>query len=209
MPSKAAVIAYRYHVLSGHPALFEQVENRLCMSHQKGFSVVEITRIIGSRKADYPHAVLVKRGVIMPGKRGRPAKGSVPASINLYLRKRSLSFAKWCAGWGFDLVEAAGAITTVSDSEVLEAVRRDFPGCYRKIKGLEKHASYVRPPDCPSPKLEANITWDEREFCYRAEKMEDRQVRGYGFSMEAALKNLKVSHNYRLMLVRLAAGCEV
>ena len=209
MPSKAAVIAYRYHVLSGHPALFEQFESRLCSAHRKGFSVVELTRIIGSRKADYPHAVLVKRGEIMPGKRGRPGKGSIPASINLYLRKRSLSFAKWCAGWGFDLTEAAGAIMTVSEGEVLEAVRRDFPGCYRKIRGLEKHAQYVRPPDCPSPRLEANIIWDKQEFCYRAEQLEYRQVSGYGFSIEGAVKNLKVSHNFRLMLVRLAARCEV
>lgn len=209
MPSKAAVIAYRYHVLSGHSSLFEQVESRICSAHRKGFSVVEITRIIGSRKADYAHAVLVKRGEIMPGKRGRPAKGSIPGSIGLYLRKRSLSFAKWCAGWGFDLAEAASAIVAVCDGEVLEAVRRDFPGCYRKIRGLEKHAPYVRPPNCPSPKLEANIIWDEGEFCYRAEQLENRQVRGYGFSMEDAIRNLKVSHNFRLMLVRLAEGCEV
>lgn len=209
MPSKAAIIAYRYHVLSGHPPLFEEFESRLCTAHRKGFSVVELTRIIGSRKADYPHAVLVKRGEIMPGKRGRPAKGSIPASMNPYLRKRSLSFAKWCAGWGFDLAEAARAINEVKDGEVLEAVRRDFPGCYRKIRRLEKHAPYVRAPDCPSPKLEANIIWDEKEFCYRAEQLENRQVRGYGFSMEEAVKSLKVSHNFRLMLARLAAGCGI
>jgi hypothetical protein len=209
MPSKAAVIAYHYHILSGHPAHFDQVESRICAAHRKGFSVVEITRIIGSRKADYPHAVLVKRGEIMPGKRGRPAKGSVPDSIAIYLRKRSLSFAKWCAGWGFDLTEAATAIRSVSDGVVLDALRRDFPGCYRKIKGLDKHAPYVRPPNCPSPKLEATVIWDDRAGCYRAEHLENRQVRGYGLSMEEAVKNLKVSHNFRLMLVRLAAGCEV
>ena len=79
--------------------------------------------------------------------------------------------------------------------------------CY--FKGLDKHAPYVRPPNCPSPKLEAMVIWDDREFCYRAEQLENRQVRGYGFSMEEAIKNLKVSHNFRLMLVRLAAGCEV
>ena len=51
--------------------------------------------------------------------------------------------------------------------------------------------------------------WDDRECCYRAEQLENRQVRGYGLSMEENVKNLKVSHNFRLMQVRPAAGCEV
>ena len=202
MPSKTAIIAYRFHVMSGHQQLFDQVEGRICTAYRKGFSVVEITRIIGSKKADYAHAVLVKHRVINQGKRGRPAKDSVPPVLATYLSRRSLSFAKWCAAWEFDIGDAGHAIRENADGPVLDAVRRDFPGCYVKMRKLKEY-----PPLCPSNKLEANVIWDDEELCYRAEKVEDRTVRGYGLSMEDAIRNLKVSHNFGLMLVRLEAGC--
>jgi hypothetical protein len=207
MPSKNAIIAYRFHVLSGHQQLFNQVEGHIRNAYRKGFSVVEITRIIGSKKADYAHAVLVKHRVINQGKRGRPAKNSVPPVMATYLSRRSLSFAKWCAGWEFDIWDAGYAIRENADGPVLDAVRRDFPGCYVKMLKLKGYPDYVHPPQCPSKKLEANVIWDDGELCYRAEKIENSTVRGYGLSMEDAIRNLKVSHNFGLMLVRLEAGC--
>lgn len=209
MPSKAAAEAYRFHVLSGHRELFEQVESQICEAFKKEFSVIEITRIIGSRKADYAHSILVKNGVIKRGKPGRAKKGSIPTVIAPYLRKRSLSYAKWCAGWNFDLEETARAITENVDGRVMEAVRRDFPGCYAKIRKLKTFTAYVHPPKCESDKLEANISWDNTEYCYRAAKMSDGAVRGYGHSMEYAIRNLKISHNFRLMIRRITEGCEV
>jgi len=209
MPSKTAVIAYHYHVLSGHQQLFDQVESRICTAYQKGFSVVEITRIIGSKKADYVHAVLVKHKVISQGKRGRPAKDSVPPVMSSYLSRRSLSFAKWCAGWGFDIWDAGHAIRENGDGPVLEAVRRDFPGCYVKMRKLKEYPDYVHPPQCRPNKLEAKVIWDDGEHCYRAEQIENSIVRGFGLSMEDAIRNLKVSHNFGLMRVRLEAGCGV
>jgi hypothetical protein len=79
----------------------------------------------------------VKHAVIKRGKPGRPRKGSVPVLIVPYLRKRALSFAKWCAGWEFDLEETSRAINENADGRVLEAIRRDFPGCYVKIRKLK------------------------------------------------------------------------
>lgn len=209
MPSKTAVIAYHYHVLSGHQQLFDQVESRICTAYRKGFSVVEITRIIGSKKADYAHAVLVKHKVINQGKRGRPAKDSVPPVMSSYLSRRSLSFAKWCAAWGFDIWGAGHAIRENADGPVLDAVRRDFPGCYVKLRKLKTYPDYVHPPQCRSNKLEAKVIWDDGEHCYRAEHMENSRVLGFGLSMEDAIRNLKVSHNFGLMLVRLTAGCGI
>lgn len=177
MPSKTAVIVYHYHVLSGHQQLFDQVESRICTAYRKGFSVVEITRIIGSKKADYVHAVLVKHKVISQGKRGRPAKDSVPPVMSSYLSRRSLSFAKWCAGWGFDIWDAGQAISENGDGPVLEAVRRDFPGCYVKVAQAQGIPKICPPPQCPSNKLEANVIWDNEELCYRAEKIENSTVR--------------------------------
>jgi hypothetical protein len=209
MPSKTAVIAYHYHVLSGHQQLFDQVESRICTAYRKGFSVVEITRIIGSKKADYAHAVLVKHKVISQGKRGRPAKDSVPPVMSSYLSRRSLSYAKWCAGWGFDIWDAGHAIRENADGPVLDAVRRDFPGCYVKLRKLKAYPDYVHPPQCRSNKLEAKVIWDDGEHCYRAEQIENSGVRGFRLSMEDAIRNLKVSHNFGLMLVRLEAGCKI
>jgi hypothetical protein len=209
MPSKTAVIAYHYHVLSGHKQLFDQVENRICAAYRKGFSVVEITRIIGSKKADYAHAVLVKHKVISQGKRGRPAKDSVPPVMSSYLSRRSLSFAKWCAGWGFDIWDAGHAIRENANGPVLDAVRRDFPGCYVKLRKLKAYPDYVHPPQCRSNKLEAKVIWDDGEHCYRAEQIANTGVFGFGLSMEDAIRNLKVSHNFGLMLVRLEAGCGI
>jgi hypothetical protein len=204
MPSRAAIIAHHYSVLSGHPSLFGQLEQQICDAHQKGFSVVEITRIIGSKKADYPHAILVRRGAVQPGRRGRPAKGSVPAILSPYLRKRSLSFAKWCAGWNFELTETAEAIVDLSDNQVLNAIRRDFPGCFARMMELKSHADYVRGPRCFSDKLEATVIWEVGRKCYRATKLDDGDVRGYGPIMEIAIKNLKISHNAMLMSNRLS-----
>lgn len=209
MPSKAAIEAYHYHVLSGHKQLFFRAENGICEAYRRGYSVVEITRVIGSKKADYVHSVLVKLKVIRQGRRGRPAKGSIPSNFAPYLRKRSLSFSKWCAGWEFEIPEAAEAINAEHDSPIIEAIKRDFPGFYAKIRGLKSWDDYVHPPRCLSDKLEANIVWDQREFCYRASKMNDGSIRGYGLTMELAIKNLKTTHRYLCMLTRLAVGCGV
>ncbi len=209
MPSKVGAEAYRFHSLSGHNELFEFVELKICEAYANGFSVIEITRIIGSRKADYVHSVLVKHGVIQRGKPGRSRKGLVPTVLASYLRKRSLSYAKWCAGWSFDLEEAACTINMCIDGPVMDAIRRDFPGCYSRMKELSNPPEYMHPPEFEIDKLEANISWDFCEHCYRAEKMCDATVRGYGPTMEFALKNLKISNHFLFMWNRLVVGCGV
>ena len=209
MPSKTAVIAYHYHVLSGHQQLFDQVESRICTAYRKGFSVVEITRIIGSKKADYAHAVLVKHKVINQGKMGAAGKGlRAPGYVKLPEQTIPL-LCQMVAGWGFDIWDAGHAIRENADGPVLDAVRRDFPGCYVKLRKLKAYPDYVHPPQCRSNKLEAKVIWDDGEHCYRAEQIENSGVRGFRLSMEDAIRNLKVSHNFGLMLVRLEAGCGV
>ncbi len=211
MPSKSAIIAFHYHVLSGLQPLVQVVESQISEAYLSGFSVIEITRVSGSKKADYTHAVLVKRGLIIPAKRGRPQKGSVPQVIERYLKTRALSFAKWCTGWGFNLSEAADGINSNLQrcDEIEDAVRRDFPGLYAKIKGLKKYAEFFRPPTCISDKLEAVIVWDSQENCYQASKMGDGAISGYGISMEAAIRNLKIYYNYKMIQNRLTIGCGV
>lgn len=79
-----------------------------------------------------------------------------------------------------------------------------FAGISQDALPLKSHADYVRGPRCFSDKLEATVIWEVGRKCYRATKLDDGDVRGYGPIMEIAIKNLKISHNAMLMSNRLS-----
>jgi hypothetical protein len=205
MPSKSAISAHYFAKLSGHPDLFERVEQRFCQAYDEGYSVVEISRLSGSRSADYAHAVLVKNGKVRRGKSGKLPAGLDPGDLAPYLKKKKLTFAKWCAGWDFEIADASAAIKNNEAVSVwLEAVARDFPHYIAK-KAKAKVSDYVKVTRLEKIELELSIVWDFNFNCYRAFVMNNPDTKGYGPTHEYALKNLKQTHMCKTILARMAA----
>jgi hypothetical protein len=108
----------------------------LCSAYSTGFSVVEISRLIGCRKAISVYRILQRRGVINSSLKRSRFKG--PPQLEKALQRTGMSFAKWCNSWQFDPKTAEAEllkIDTSSGSEIQLSVRRDFPRICGKHTG--------------------------------------------------------------------------
>jgi hypothetical protein len=110
--------------------------NCLCSVYSTGYSVVEITRLIGCRKAVSVYRILQRRGVIDSSLKRSRFRG--PSELENALQRTGMSFAQWCNSWRFDPKSAQEEllkIDTSSGSGIHQAAQRDFPGVYSKNKG--------------------------------------------------------------------------
>lgn len=157
-----------YLSISGVSKMREDVMDAFADAYQRGYSVVELARLTGSKSCKWIHSYLVKRGVIMGAKRGPLVRGLVPAGMGPYLSNRGLTFAKWCAGRGFDLRTVLSDIDN-QKSGVLEAIGLDFPGLYKKMVGADPPTS-VDIPDMEKLEVirdQIVVSWDDDKSCYR------------------------------------------
>jgi len=137
----AKIYAYRQKLLSGGFELEEKKERCFVEAYRKGYSVVEIASACSMKSAKYLHASLVKLKVIPGGRRGRQSKKiELPDKLSKLLKKHGLTFAQWCAGWGFTPEGAADGLAD-RRSEVWQAVKNDFPSYYQEVTGINVNSS--------------------------------------------------------------------
>lgn len=191
--------AYKFFTMSGAAQSKDLVNAGYADAYQKGYSVVEIARIIGMKSAKYIHLALVKQGYILRGKSGRQAKGSVPKGMGLFLSARSLSFIQWCAGWHIDPHEALDQIKS-SSGAAMTALRRDFPGYYKQLTGVVIE-DFAKGAIFEAYRPEINLSWDEKEGCYKASAP---GVTAYGLNYQTALSALLHQQRNNITVKRLA-----
>lgn len=180
-----AKTAYKHKILSGGDAHTRRMEQCFGDAFQKGYSVVEIARVAGSKSAKYIHAALVKNGLIPSSKPGRQAKGIVlPDAFSAQLKIRELSFAQWCSGWAFEIEEAASGIAQKS-VPVLNAIKRDFPSFYSTLTGAVDNV-FASGSSFERHKFTVEFDFDGIEGCFTA-KIEELGILTYGGSYQNAL----------------------
>ena len=177
---------YKYRIALGDVDARDEIGTAYMLAFKKGYSVVEIARYGGFKSAKIVHAMLVKNDVIPHGKPGPQPKGTIPKKMRIHLTARGLTFAQWCAGWGFDQVEVKNEVDQLSGAG-MAAIKQDFPGYYKLLTGIEVKVT-VRPEVVfKKQELSGTFEWDPKESCYRTEIMPSGSV-GYGPDIFSALK---------------------
>lgn len=146
--------------------LKEELGAAYAEAFQKGYSVVEIARITGSKTCKYIHTHLVKLGMISRAKSGKLPHGLVPEGMAPYLSTRGLTFAKWVAGRGLDAKSVLEDVRA-GKGDGLEAIRVDFPGLYKKLTGADACLETVADlPPLETIQDDIVIRWDADHNCY-------------------------------------------
>ena len=191
---------------------------------EDGFSVLELCRIMRSKRADLLHDEMRKKGVIQSAPRMNPRKNvlqkkqpEVPASILKYFDGMNYSFGLWCAGHELDqgtakAMLAQRMIAGDEDSErVHRAAMRDFPITYRKIYKTEpldvRWAGRIKLENYSFAQV-----WEEENRRYAGKIKEflddpDPPI-GYGDTPEKALENVKEELKKKLILKHIASVAE-
>jgi len=111
----------------------KEFEDGVCKAFTSGSSVIEITRLIGKRKAMYVYKLLQRKRLI--GNSLKRSKCIGPASLQKELKRAGISFVQWCNCWTFD-PGTAEMVLLQGDGELggdcyWDAARRDFPKSYK------------------------------------------------------------------------------
>lgn len=194
--------AYKFMTLSGTAEQQEKVDTAYVLAFQKGYSVVEMARVIGVKSASYIHATLVKRGEIPRGKSGKQKKNQMPKGFGLYLYARSITYAQWCAGWHFDQ-EAVATEVLAGAGPAMAAIKRDFPGFYTQLTGIPVK-DFAKGPPFVASRPEIRLSWDEHEDCFKAE-IPVMGVICYESNYQNALRAILNRHRNQITIQRLEA----
>ncbi|NVN92107.1 MAG: hypothetical protein HXX11_16105 [Desulfuromonadales bacterium] len=125
-----------------------EYENRIGRAFSSGHSVVEISRVIGCKRALPVYRILQRRGLIETSLKRSRFKG--PDKLHNALRRMGLSFNQWCNSWQFEPPSAEHELSrsdTSSTSGIRLAAERDFPRIFAKgnqainLEEWEQHIS--------------------------------------------------------------------
>lgn len=141
----------------------EEYGDRLCHAFSSGYSVAEIARMIGCKKAVSVYKVLQRRGLV--GSSVKRSRFLGPPELEKPLGKMGMSFVQWCNSWRFDPKSAETELKTIDDSSLSEihvAARRDFPGTYEKGKGSLNLEEWEREVSSSGTVHSFHMDWDHR-----------------------------------------------
>ena len=140
-----------------------EYENRIAMAFSSGLSVVEISRIIGCKRALPVYRILQRRGLIETSLKRSRFKG--PDTLHSTLRRRGLSFNQWCNSWQFEPQSAEHELSgsdTSSTSGIRLAAQRDFPRIFAKGNQTIDLAEWEQHVFSSTIGYSYRIDWDSR-----------------------------------------------
>lgn len=140
-----------------------EYENSVCHAFSSGYSVVEIAREIGCKRALPVYRTVQARGLIDRSVRKTRYRG--PAQMEMVLLRAGLSFTKWCNSWRFDPKTAEEELSTPdapSSSEIRQAAARDFPSLFEKRDGSVDLEKWEREISSLSSGYSYSIDWEPR-----------------------------------------------
>ena len=141
----------------------EEYGDCLCHAFTSGYSVAEISRMTGCKKAVSVYKVLQRRGLI--GSSVKRSRFRGPPELEKPLGKMGMSFAQWCNSWRFDPKRAETELKMIDDlslSEIHVAARRDFPGTYEKGKGSLNLEEWEKEVSSSCTVHSFHMDWDHR-----------------------------------------------
>lgn len=183
--------------------LEEKLNSRIVDAFTAGMSVIEITRVLNKSSAEHIHTLLRDTGHIDTlQKEGLRRSYGIDEKWESALRKKGYSFPRWCAGWGFNPVNAARELAQGEQGNVNEALKRDFPAIYARIYGENppQRAPTTRIHD-PHPSV--TITWHPDRNAYVAELIGNPAINAGGIDLEHALQRFLVALRFDEQIKRL------
>jgi len=141
----------------------QEYEIRIGQAFSSGHSVVEISRVIGCKRALPVYRILQRKGLINRSLKRTRFRG--PAHLHNALKRTGLSFSQWCNAWRFDprnAEEELSRIDNLSSSGIRLAAGRDFPNLYAKGKGAIDLEEWERELSSSTSGCSYRIDWDPR-----------------------------------------------
>lgn len=179
--------------------LYPELELALHEATQRGYSVIELSRILGNSASRHLYEIMRDAGLIAKLPKGRTPKVNIHPGLAAALNERDLSFNRWVNSHDLDPVEVAAALATPlneNDSRSVaahKAFRQDFRHLYCKVYKLPAE------PDLASStgagrvlsKYSITITADHENDRYKAFIVEMSECCGYGYDQDEAYFALK------------------
>jgi len=141
----------------------QEYEIFVTRAFRSGFSVVEISRTIGAKRALSVYRILQRRELIGTSLKRTRYKGTT--EMQGALRRMGLSFSQWCNSNGFDARIAEAELTgtgMASVSGIRQAALRDFPGIFSKGKSSLDLEEWEREVSSAATGYSYRIDWDQR-----------------------------------------------
>jgi len=179
--------------------LFPLLEESLYEADKKGYSVIEISRILGNATCINMYGLMRDAGIIakLP-RRGWWNKLEVHPALAEALAKTKLSFVQWTNSHGLDASQASLALKTVVDSTnemslaAHAALQQDFRFLAPKIYGLPVPLGRLPSKDATTPpRYSVTINPDPSGTGYNAYVHELAECVSFGDSMDLAYIALK------------------
>lgn len=142
-----------------------KLELAMVEAHVGGLSVIEIGRLLHLRARNV-HDLLRKNHAIEPlvvqSARTHDCHGIWLKALHIL----GLSLERWCIGWRFTVADALLALNGSENTEVNEALMRDFPNQYRTIFKTKPAWALKITREKPLQGTYV-IKWDEEKGQYR------------------------------------------
>lgn len=185
----------------------------ICSAYRKGYSVIELTRILDQSCARKFYDLLRDAGEIdtLPRKRGRSYE--MPELLKATLVKADLTYLKWCNSHALDAETAGLALLSPLDRwdsaslAAHNALKNDWPRMYDRIYWPDSTPVYNFSPE-KIPGLENKdtviIVYDYEKYCFKAFVEKNPALRGSGATRERALGALKRSYILSQSIAKLS-----
>lgn len=172
----------------------------LCRAYHRGYSVVELTRIMAQSSCRRIYDTLRDEGAIPKLRRGRRQQYEIPPLLQQTLGKADISFAQWANSHNLDPENAAYALEAPVDTydpvsvATHSALKNDWPRMHDRIYDLENtpflNFSLPKKPGREN-KDRVVISRDRESRRFIAQTEGYLHCRGEGYSPEVALQDLK------------------
>lgn len=179
--------------------LFPEFELALHEATLRGYSVVEIARILGNSTSLNLYSIMRTAGLIRKLPAGRTRKVDVPPGLAAALVKCNLSFNRWANSHELDPFEMAEALKHPLDQNDLKSItahnafKQDFPQLYCKTYKLPVEGGRVGVNTAETSLSDYHITIapDKENGGYRAYVHELQNCSCFGATYDEAYFALK------------------
>ncbi len=185
----------------------------LCSAYRRGYSVVELTRILDQSCARKFYDLLRDEGEIVPLPRKRGRSYEMPELLKATLEKADLTYLKWCNSHDLDAETAGLALLSPLDRwdsaslSAHNALKNDWPRMYDRIYWPDSTPVYNFSPE-KIPGLENKdtviIVYDYEKYCFKAFVEKNPAICGFGERRGVALAGMTRSYILNHSIAKLS-----
>lgn len=191
-----------WHRCNRNEQLYRTYVEELCRAFRKGYSVIELLRLLDQSCGRRMYNLLRNEGVIRKLTRKRQRAYRIPEELKAVLAKTGISFIQWANSHGLDPEEAALALSEPLDPEDVpsmpahNALKNDFPNYYNNIYDPAAPVYEFSPEKRPRLvcKDTVIIEYSEENDCFVAYTEKEPQYKVSGKTRELALFALKCQY---------------